>query len=141
MQKLENWKRKAEQENFAIFETFSSVIKGNLDMNLSPEILQHLVNLWRKFLTYFPKISAVDLELVRKSFAIPIEKVTGDSQGELIDFRNGSGCKDMFETLSICKFWARVCVSYLRIEKNASKCCCLSALCIYVKHGFPLWCK
>ena len=104
MQKLENWKRKAEQENFAIFETLSSVIQGNLDMNLSSEILQHLVNLWKNFLTYFPEISAVDLELVRKSFAILIEKVTDDLQDELIDFRNGSACKDMLETLSICKF-------------------------------------
>ena len=104
MQKLENWKQTAEQENCAIFETFSSVIEGNLDINLSLEILQHLVNLWRKFLTYFPEISAVDLELVRKSFVIPIEKVTDDLQGELIDFRNGSACKDMFEIYQSASF-------------------------------------
>ena len=121
VQKLENWKRKAEKENFAIFETLSSVIEGNLDMNLSSEILQHLVNLWREFLTYFPEISDVDLELVRKPFAIPIEKVTDDLQDELIDFGNESVCKDVFETSSICKFWARLCVSYPRVGKECIK--------------------
>ena len=90
-------------------------------MNLSSEILQHLVNLWKEFLTYFPKIYDVDLELVRKPFAIPIEKVTDDLQDELIDFRNDFACKDMFETLSICKFWARVCVSYPRVGKECIK--------------------
>ena len=89
VQKFENWKRKSEKGNFAIFETLSSVIEGNLDMNLLSKMLQHLVNLWKEFLTYFPEISDVDMELVRKPFAIPIKKVT-----ELIDFRN-----DMFERL------------------------------------------
>ena len=35
LQKLENWKQRAKIENFSMFETFSSVIEGNLDMNLS----------------------------------------------------------------------------------------------------------
>ena len=61
------------------------------------------------------------MELVRKPFAMPIEKVTDDLQDELIDFRNDSTCKDMFETLSICEFWARVCVSYPRIGKECIK--------------------
>ena len=60
-------------------------------------MLQYLVNLWKEFLTYFPEISDVDMELVRKPFAIPIEKVT-----EFIDFKNDSACEDMFETLSMC---------------------------------------
>ena len=61
------------------------------------------------------------MELVRKPFAILIEKVADDLQDELIDFRNESACKDMFETLSICKFWARVCVCYPRVGKECIK--------------------
>ena len=121
VQKLENWKRKAEEGNFAMFETLSSVIEGNVDMDLSSEILQHLVNLRKEFLTYFPEISAVDLELVRKPFAIPIEKVADNLQDELIDFRNDTTCKDMFESLSICEFWVTACVSYPRIGKECVK--------------------
>ena len=80
VQKLASWKRKAEKENFAMFETLSFVIEGNLDMNLSSEILQHFVNNRKEFFTYSPEISDVDLELVRKPFAIPIEKVNDDLQ-------------------------------------------------------------
>ena len=104
-----------------MFETFSSVIEGNLDMNLSSEILQHLVNLQKEFLTYFPEISDFDLELVRKPFAILIEKVNDDLLDELIDFRNDSACKDMFETLWICEFWAKVFVSYPKMGKECIK--------------------
>ena len=90
-------------------------------MNLSYEILQHLDNLWKEFLIYFSEISDVDLELVRKPFAIPIEKVTDDLQDELIDFRNDSACKDMFENLSMGKFRARLCVPYPHIGKKCIK--------------------
>ena len=141
VQKLENWKRKAEKGNFAIFEMFSSVIEGNLDMNLSSEILQHLVNLWKEFLTYFPEISDVALELVRKPFAIPIEKVTDNLQDELIDFRNDSACKDMFETLSICKFWAKVWVSYPLVGKECIKVLLPFSIMYLCQAGFPLWCR
>ena len=57
-----------------MFKILYSVIKGNLDMNLSSEILQYLVNLRNEFSTHFPEISDVDLELVRKPFAILIDK-------------------------------------------------------------------
>ena len=121
VQKLKNWQQKSEKGNFAIFDTLSSVIEGNLHINLSSEILQHLVKLRKEYLTYFPKISDVDLEPMRKDFAIPIEKVTDDLPGELIDFRNDSACKDMFETLSIYEFWANVCVSCQKIGKECIK--------------------
>ena len=93
VQKLDNWKRKVEMENFAVFEALSSVVDGKLYQNLSSAILAHLTNLKKEFLTYFPEISNVDLELVRKLFSIPLEKVRDDLQDELIDLRNDSGCK------------------------------------------------
>ena len=37
---------------------------------------------------YFPEISFVDLELIRKPFAIPVEKLSDDFPDEFIDFRN-----------------------------------------------------
>ena len=100
-----------------MFEALSSVVDGNLDQNLSSAILAHPTNLKKEFLTYFPEISNADLELVRKPFSIPLEKVRDNLQDELIDLRNDSGCKDMFDSLSVCEFWARVCVSYLRVAK------------------------
>ena len=87
-QKLDNWQRKVENGNFAMFEALSSVVDGNLNRNLSSEILAHLTNLKKEFLRCFPEISYVNLELVRKSFSIPIEKIRDDLQDELIDLRN-----------------------------------------------------
>ena len=49
VQKLDNWQRKVENGNFAMFEALSSVVDGNLNRNLSSEILAHLSNLKKKF--------------------------------------------------------------------------------------------
>ena len=75
------------------FEALSFVTEGNVDMDLSSEILQHFVNLRKEFLTYFPETSAIDLKQERKPFVIPIEKVADDLQAELIDFRNNGVAK------------------------------------------------
>ena len=85
----------------------------------------------------------VDLEIVRKPFSIPIKKVRDDLQDELIDLRNDSGCKDMFDNLSICEFLARVCVSYPYVAKIcmlpfSSTYFCRSVVLIYVSQDFPL---
>ena len=45
VQKLDNWLRKVENGNFAMFEALSSVVGGNLNRNLSSEILAYLTNL------------------------------------------------------------------------------------------------
>ena len=121
VEKLDNWQRKVEKGNFAMFEALSSVVDGNLDRNLSSEIIAHLANLKTEFLRYIPEISNVDLELVRKPFSIPVEKIQDDLQDELIDLRNDSACKDMFDNLSICEFWARVCVLYPSVAKVCMK--------------------
>ena len=121
VKKLDNWQRKVEKGNFAMFEALLSVVDGNLDRNLSSEIIAHLANLKTEFLRYFPEISNVDLELVRKPFSIPVEKIQDDLQDELIDLRNDSACKDMFDNLSICEFWARVCVLYPSVAKVCMK--------------------
>ena len=104
-----------------MFEALSSVVDGNLDPNLSPEILAHLADLKTEFLRYFPEISNADLELVRRPFSVPVEKVQDDLQDELIDLRKDSACKDMFDQLSFCDFLTRVCVSYPRVAKVCIK--------------------
>ena len=57
VQKLDNWQRKVENGNFAMFEALSSVTYGNLSRNLSSEILAHLTNLKKEFLRHFPEMS------------------------------------------------------------------------------------
>ena len=77
VQKLEKWTRKAEQRNFAMFEALSTV-SYDVDDALSSEILVHLTSLRKEFLRYFPEISKSELKLVRKPFAVPVEKVRDD---------------------------------------------------------------
>ena len=45
VQKLENWTRKAEKGNFAMFEALSTVGSDDVDDALSSEILIHLTSL------------------------------------------------------------------------------------------------
>ena len=68
----------------------------------------------KKNLKYVPEITNV-----RKPFSIPEEKVQDDLQDELINLRNDTASKDMSDHLSICEFWARVCVSYLVSQRYA----------------------
>ena len=100
VQKLENWTRKAEKGTFAMIEVLSTV-SYDVDDALSSEILVLLTSLQKEFLRYFSEISESDLKLMRKPFAVPVEKVRDDQQDELIDYKNNSTCRDMFDTLSI----------------------------------------
>ena len=136
VQKLENWTRKAEKGNFAAFEILSTVSSNDMDDALSSEILVYLTSLQKEFSRYFPEISESDLKLVRKPFGVPVE-VCDDLQDELIYLKNYSTCRDMFDTLSICEFWAKMC-SYTSVSlKNASQSCHPSVAHIYANQGFP----
>ena len=118
VQKLENWTRKAKTGNFAMFEALSPVSFDDVDDALSSEILVHFTSLRKEFLRYFPEIVESDLKLVRKYFAVPVEEVRDDLQDKLIDRKNDSTCRDMFDASSICEFWAKMCTSYQRITKE-----------------------
>ena len=109
--------------------------------NLSSERLQHLVNLRKEFLTYFSEISDIDLELVRKPFDIPIGKVTDDYRMSSLTSETTLLVKTCLRLYRSATFGqGYVFLTHVSV-KNASKCCCLSALGIYVKQGFPRWCR
>ena len=54
---------------------------------------------------------------MRKPFVVPVE-VRDDLQDKLIDHKNDSTRRGMFDTLSICDFWAKMCSSYARVAKD-----------------------
>ena len=70
VQKLQNWTRKAEMINFAMFEALSTVSSDDVNDALTSEILVHLTSLRKEFLKHFPEISESNLKLVRKPFAV-----------------------------------------------------------------------
>ena len=136
VQKLENWTRKAEKENFAMFEALSTATCDDMDDALSSEILVPLTSLRKEFLRYFPEILESDLKLMRKLFAVPVE-VRDDQQDEFTDLKNDSTCRHMFDTLSVCEFWAQRCALLTRESlKNASPSCYHLVVHIYANQGF-----
>ena len=126
VQIFENWTRKAEKGNFAMFEAFSIVSSDDVDDALSSEILVHLTSLRKEFLRYFPDISESDLKLV-------------------MTYRMSSLTLKMIllaeiclKLLSICEFWQK-CALLTRVSlKSASQSCYLSVIHIYANQGFPL---
>ena len=104
-----------------MLEALLTVSSDDVDDALSSEILVHITSLRKEFSRYFPEIVESDLKLVRKPFAVPVEEVCDDLhflQDELIDHKNDFTCRDMFDTLSICEFWAKMCTSYRRVPKK-----------------------
>ena len=55
---------------------------------------------------------------MKKTFAVLVEEVRNDLQDELIDLKNDSTRRDMFDILSIWGFWAKMCTSYPRVTKE-----------------------
>jgi len=53
------------------------------------------------------------------SFIVPVENVTDCMKDELIDLRNKSGTKYVFEANKICGFWLKVSDDYPNVWKEA----------------------
>ena len=63
--------------------------------------MNHLGTLQTEFKSYFPELSPDAFTLMRNPFRFAIEQVDDESQDELIDFRNDSGGRDLFEDVSV----------------------------------------
>ncbi|XP_061481490.1 ribosomal RNA processing protein 36 homolog isoform X2 [Rhineura floridana] len=105
IQKLENWKQKAEEGNFAIFKSLSAVtINDPLDPGVAKDVVTHLNCLREEFLQYFPEIGREGLALMRNPFLVKVSDVQDDLQEELIELQNDSECRDVSEASSIYEF-------------------------------------
>uniref|UniRef100_UPI00358E6478 zinc finger BED domain-containing protein 5-like n=1 Tax=Myxine glutinosa TaxID=7769 RepID=UPI00358E6478 len=119
LQKLENWKGKAEEGNFTMFESLSEVtLNEPLDPGVAKDVVTHLSCLREEFLQYFPEIGREGLALMRNPFLVKVSDVQDDLQDEPIEFQNDSGCRDVFEASSIPEFWSKMMGSYPNIAKE-----------------------
>ena len=119
VEKLANWRRKAQNGNFAMFNNLSDI--SELNDELKTNIVQHLKELESEFKSYFPEISADDLLLARNPFRVSPENVEDELQDQLIDLKNNSSCRDLFETLPLTEFWLSMASSYPEIGKTVLK--------------------
>ena len=69
----------------------------------------------------FPEVSGDDLSLARNPFRLSPENVEDELQDQLIDLKNDSSYRDLFETLRVTEFWLSVASSYPEISKIALK--------------------
>ena len=119
VEKLANWRRKAQNGNFAMFNNLSDI--SEINDELKTNIVQHIKELESEFKHYFPEVSGDDLSLARNPFRLSPENVEDELQDQLVDLKNDSSCRDLFETLPVTEFWLNVASSYPEISKIALK--------------------
>ena len=99
VEKLANWRQKAQNGNFAMFNNLSDI--SEINDELKTNVVQHLKELESEFKQYFSEISGDDLSLARNPFRLSPENVEDELQDQLIDLKNDSSCRDLFETLPV----------------------------------------
>jgi len=119
VEKLLNWRRKVQKGNLAMFSNLADI--SDLDEALKTDVAQHLENLESEFKSYFPEAIGDDLSLARNPFRLSPEKVEDELQDQLIDLKNDSSCRDLFESFPVTEFWLRVALSYPQISTIALK--------------------
>ena len=115
-ERLGNWKRKVKNGNFDMFHSFTYL--SDMDDEIKDEMADHLGTLQTEFKSYFPELSHDAFTLVRIPFCVTIEQVDDEFQDKLIDLRNDSSCRDVFEDVSVTEFWIQVSSSYPQISRN-----------------------
>ena len=110
VEKLGNWKRKVANGNFDMFHSFACL--SDVDDEIRDEVADHLGTLQTEFKSNFPELSRDAFTLVRNPFRVAIEQVDDELQDELIDLKNDSGCRDLFEDVPVTEFWIQVSSSY-----------------------------
>ena len=103
VKKLSNWRSKVQNGNFAMLSNPADIFE--LDEALKTDVAQHLENLESEFKSYFPEAVGDDLSLARNPFRLSPEKVKDELQDQLIDLKNDSSRRDLFESLPVTKFW------------------------------------
>ena len=107
-----------------MFEKQSSILDacgGNkvLPQSTNKEIWQHLSALENEFSRYFPELSDDELDLVRNSFKLSVEKVPDHCQDEFLELKTDFGVRDIFDEKSITEFWSLLFDSYPKVMEIA----------------------
>jgi zinc finger BED domain-containing protein 5/7/8/9 len=115
--KLENWRRKANLGNFAMFEhlcTMAEASERGVVENLAEEINGHLQSLEKEIQRYFPELSEQEASVVRNPFhaALDVANIPEEVQDEFIELRNDSIARDLFKEKSLTEFWCSMRRSY-----------------------------
>ena len=122
--KLQNWRRKTNLGNIAMFEKLCGVMDespNQLDQFLKDEIIEHLQSLEKEVERYFPELSQEQEALVRNPFCMELDvsSIPDDIQDEFLDLRNDSSARDLFKEKSMTQFWCAMYQSYSKVSMTA----------------------
>jgi len=82
---------KSSSRKFCFFENLATVAGDEVNVDIAPEVVQHLGGLRKEFVLYFPEIIKANLDLAKIVLLFQSRNVAGCMKDELIDLRNKSG--------------------------------------------------
>ena len=107
VEKIQNWNRKVNQGNFAMFENLSRFEPSGISAQTQLDISEHLQSLEREFWKYFPDLAEGVETFPRNPFLskLNIETVPDEVQDKFLDLRNDSAGREIFKEKSLSEFW------------------------------------
>ena len=94
--KLNLWRQRAKNNNFASFHRLTEITKDDFNKNLKEDIISHLRNLQDEFERYFPEINtgSILMKVARNPFIHKVEDVPEAIQEEFTELSNDSFAKE-----------------------------------------------
>ena len=119
--KLNLWRKRAKNNNFASFHRLTEITGDDFNKNLKEDIISHLRNLQDEFKRYFPEINTgrILMKVARNPFIHKVEDVPKAIQEEFTELTNDSFAKDEFHSCKLEKFWFNIQHCYPRIGIQA----------------------
>ena len=118
--KLNLWRQRAKNNNFASFHRLTEITEDDFNKNLKEDIISHLRNLQDEFELYFPEINtgSILMKVARNPFIHKVEEVPEAIQKEFTELTNDSFAKDEFHSCKL-EFWVKMQHCYPRIGIQA----------------------
>ncbi|XP_023216822.1 zinc finger BED domain-containing protein 5-like, partial [Centruroides sculpturatus] len=117
LSKLQNWRRKINLGNIAMFEKLCSVVdesEGEINKNLKEEITGHLKFLENELQRYFPELKEEETTFTQNPFSasLDVASIPDELQDEFLDLRNDSSAHNLFNEKLLTHFWCDMYHSY-----------------------------
>ena len=108
--KLNLWRQRAKNNNFASFHRLTEITGDDFNKNLKEDIVSHLRNLQDEFERYFPEINtgSILMKVARNPFIHNAEDVPEAIQEEFTELTNDSFAKDEFHTCKLKEIWVKM---------------------------------
>ena len=104
--KLNLWRQRAKNNNFASFHRLTEITGDDFNKNLKEDIISHLRNLQDEFERYFPEIStgSILMKVARNPFIHKVEDVPEAIQEKFTELTNDSFATDEFHFCKLESF-------------------------------------